>query len=353
MRSEQQTRSRNETACYCEVCKLNRGEKNDIRPAPVHNYSYKPREWRKLSLPHDEFPYHMGVELETSTNPRSESVLWQESAVGLRRPKSLWFAKYDASVTGPEFVSHPATLPYWHDKAAELTEMFQLLIHAGYRSHNGGQAGMHVNISKSAFADIQHLHRFLTFLYVNMEWSLVMSQRTDGQASEWAAMRPYTLDLADRMLGYRYSPTGKYSVVHAPDYTDRLEFRLPRGTLRLDRFYKNLEWTAALIAFTRLNDYAAHNELYPTAFTSWVFDFPMVYENLRMFLLEKDRDLRYAADTGMSIRHDRMEACAYDPEAQGDVYGPPKPSPSDLAYARRRLDYQPVIHTYTTPTTLA
>lgn len=348
MNTEQQELAKHETECSCDACKANRGDKHGIIAAPVRNYTFRPRRWKRLSLKDDTFPYYFGVELETSVNPNTSDVLWQDRAVGLRRPKSLWFAKYDASVSGPEFVSHPATLSYWHDKAAELTEMFRLLVHGGYRSHNGMQAGMHVNISKDAFADAKHLHRFLTFLYVNQSWALEVSQRTAGQASEWACQREYSLQYAEEMLSrHTYGPVGKYSVVYSPDYSDRLEFRLPRGTLRLDRFYKNLEWTAALIAYTRHNDYAVHNELGARNFTSWVFTFPTIYENLVSFLTEKDSGLQYAMERDERGRTTRMADCGYDPAAQGDVFGPPSPSQTELQDSRRRLAYRrPAIHTY-------
>jgi hypothetical protein len=353
MTPEQQELANHETECACDACKASRGDKHGIISAPVRNYSFRPREWKQLSLRDDTFPYHLGVELETSTNPNSSNVLWQEQAVGLRRPKSLWFAKYDASVTGPEFVSHPATLSYWHDKAAELTEMFRLLIHAGYRSHNGGRAGMHVNISKDAFSNDKHLHRFLTFLYVNQWWAHEVSQRTSGGANEWAATTSYTLEYAEQMLSrHSYAPVGKYSVVYSPDYSQRLEFRLPRGTLRVDRFYKNLEWTAAMIAYTRHNDYAAHNELYARTFVSWVFGYPTVYENLKSFFMEKDDVLQEAMTNDIRHRNTRMADCGYDPCDQADVFGPPKPSPEELRRAQWDRRWRtPPIYTYSSTST--
>jgi hypothetical protein len=191
-----------ETECPCAACKARRSDyDSDNVSGVVHAWDYTPRRWSTKRVRGDSFPYAMGVELETSVGRTNEGPLWQETAVGLRRPKTLWFAKYDSSVGGPEFVSHPATLTYWKAKAKELQEMFSLLIHAGYRSHNGGEAGMHINIDKTAFSDARHLHRFLTFLYANENWVLAVSQRSSNQLEQWARQRPYTLSTAERMLG--------------------------------------------------------------------------------------------------------------------------------------------------------
>ena len=334
-----------ETKCGCTACKTRRREPTTNRYGQVHRWNYTPRRWTVKRLTGDTFPYAMGVELETSAHG---DALWQEAVVGLRRPKTLWFCKYDASVSGPEFVSHPATLTYWKSKAPQLQEMFSLLVHAGYRSHDGGEAGMHVNIDKSAFTDARHLHRFLTFLYANPDWTLEVSQRHSGHMNQWAAMRHYTLGHAERMLSTSgYSPTSKYSIVNAPDYQKRLEFRLPRGTLRLDRFYKNLEWTAALIAYTRPVTDPYRLALRAPSFMQWLRDYGTTYENLINFTNERGQQLTSAMERDYLSHAPRLLDCEYDQAAQL-VYGPPRPSDSELeTNAWRNRTHIPYVSDYT------
>jgi len=266
----------------------------------------------------------MGVELETSRKSYNTDVTLDNNiAVDLRRPKTMWFAKYDASVEGPEFVSHPATLTYWQKQAPKLQEMFRLLVHGGFRSHNGGAAGMHINISDDAFEDARHVHRFLTLLYANYEWVLVMSQRTHDQASQWATNRPFKLMQAWEMM----QPSGgtdKYSVVHKPYGQHRYEFRMPRGTLRLDRFLKNLEWTAAMVAFTRItNEYTC---LDPYHFTNFASTHQETYSNLLAFLTEKESELNGAQTRDERGRSQALQDCDYPP--QEPQHGPPRPRAS-------------------------
>ena len=272
----------NETLCYCESCKAKRYETNDLTYRRVHNYSYTPRAWRMHKSTNDKFPYFMGVELETTAYHRDH--LDNGFAVDMRRPKQFWLAKRDGSVTGPEFASHPATLTWWHENEGNLAEMFKMLTHAGFTSHNGGQAGMHVNISRDAFSNAEHLYRFMHLVTMRPDWSITMAQRTLDKANSWAKIYDYSMDTCiSATSGYRRYLTNKYSVVNI--LSNRYEFRLPRGTLRLDRFLKNLEWTAAMVGFTRQNEEVA--DVNPAEFMDWITNFPTVYANLNSFVEEK------------------------------------------------------------------
>jgi hypothetical protein len=277
------------TACACESCKLARFEGTTLKRAVVHTYSYAPRAWKLHKGPEDRYKrnlYYLGVELETSK--RGYTSVSKNIAADMRIPKRFWVAKNDSSVTGPEFASHPATLSWWHSKATELDEMFKMLRHGGYRSHDGGKAGMHVNISRNAFDDARHLYRFLTLLHVDAKWSLVMSQRTESQANQWSSLS-YHNDVGERRrhaIGAFNSSyyCNRYSALNAPSGEPRFEFRLPRGTLRLDRFYKNLEFTVGMIEYTRDNKV---RDCSPVQFMAWVDANKTEYPNLNSFISEK------------------------------------------------------------------
>jgi hypothetical protein len=281
----------NETFCYCDSCKAKRCETNGLARRQVHAYNYTPARWRMHSVTNDKFPYHMGVELETTAYHRDH--LDNGFAVDMKRPKQFWVAKRDGSVSGPEFASHPATLTWWHENQGNLADMFKMLTHAGFTSHNGGQAGMHVNISRNAFSDADHLYRFMRLVTMRPDWSIQMAQRSFDKANSWAKIFNYSQDLCNEAVahGSRYL-TNKYSVVNVQ--RTRYEFRLPRGSLRLDRFMKNLEWTAAMIGFARQNEEVS--EINPATFMEWARNFPTVYANLNSFVEEKKDALIEALD---------------------------------------------------------
>jgi hypothetical protein len=283
--------------CYCESCKFGRLENNKLRHVVIRNYSYKPTlNFKKL--PNDKYHYYMGVELETDnySGRGNYSQVRNAYAASMKRPIRFWVAKTDSSVTGPEFASHPATLDYWHSKKHDLADMFKMLTHAGFRSYENGSCGIHVNISNNAFEDAKHLYRFMTLIHIRPSWSLRMSQRTYSQAAHWATLdgldrtsyRKRVSEAAVARNGNGRPVTDKYTAVHIPNYygdSNRIEFRLPRGTLRLDRFYKNLEWTAGMIEFTRGSRRML--ECTPIKFMAWCRDNKREFPNLVAFLNEK------------------------------------------------------------------
>src|SRR3990167_650019 len=218
-------------------------------------------------------PVLFGVELETSRADADN--IDNEAAAGLAAPQGFWVPKHDSSVSGPEFASLPATLKYWYAHKRHLEGMFEALRHAGYLSHEGGEAGMHVNISNNAFESAEHVTRFLLLLFEDKEWTQKMSQRTASQIAHWSHLGVDYDGADDRYSVERWainayrngSSYERYLALNRPGM-DRYEFRLPRGTLRLDRFMKNLEWTAAMIEFSTPD--AQHGNMTARAFMEWV-----------------------------------------------------------------------------------
>lgn len=281
--------------CACETCKFLRAEDSLIRRSVVNNYSYSPGVWTPKSARNDPFHYHMGVELETDQTGYN---IGNSEAASMKRPARFWIAKSDSSVSGPEFVSYPATLTYWRNNIEEISEMFKMLVHAGYRSHDGGAAGMHINVSQNAFDDAGHFARFLHLIYRSHRWSLLMSQRSGSQVRRWASLDACVntqsiSSLAEGIYNRASFYTNKYSAVNVPAGQGRIEFRLPRGTLRVDRFFKNLEWTVGMTEYTR--QYDAMSDAIPEQFMSWVSENNVRYPYLDSFIGERAERLSDAA----------------------------------------------------------
>lgn len=317
--------------CGCEAHKLARFEGSKLRNAVIHQHTYAPKPWRLKSVKGEENPYFLGVELETDNfstltsrsgyrtggGYRTESQVTPEVAADMRLPRTHWVPKHDSSVSGPEFASHPATMAWWRKNRPQIAEMFKMLLHAGYRSHENDRCGMHVNISRSAFRNAKHLFRFLTLIHANPRWSLRMSQRTEDSASAWAKLErqnvdeetcsriirpPTPVEVPQRdYLGYPRrdiydnplyhtipgdwaSTNDRYVALNAPHAEPRFEFRLPRGTLRIDRFFKNLEWTVGMIEFTRRCKLV---EATPRKFMVWALTNTETYPDLTAFLKER------------------------------------------------------------------
>ena len=312
--------------CECDPCKRKKGLSHNVHSGVIHEYSSQPaRGWAvrrtTAELACGSHAPTFGIELETSIAPavirnlpdepahgcrvygdeseeyvarqNAQQALWTawnlrnnehrnaqavkitaernltaDEAVSTALPRALWHAKYDSSVSGPEFASHPATLAYWRLARPHVAAMMKALLHGGIRSHDGDTCGLHVNIGTDAFdvrdengykdfdATAAHLERFAHLVTMNPRWSTRMSQRTHESVNHWAPItgyldyEGYRKEWAESVARFGRISQDRYCVLNARP-NGRVEFRLPRGTLRVDRFYAKLEWTAAMVEYTR------------------------------------------------------------------------------------------------------
>jgi hypothetical protein len=246
-----------------------------------------------------------------------QTIMTAAEAASVRYPRGLWHPKHDGSVSGPEFASQPATLDWWRKHKAALEAMFTTLLHGGVRSHEGDEAGMHVNISTNAFDSNEgHLFRFARLIHGNKTWARRMSQRTDYSMSHWA---PATMGISDcREWGRAIAREGyanwdRYTATNAGN-DGRIEFRLPRGTLRIDRFFKNLEWTVAMIEFSR--EVTDVELMTPVQFTKYAHDHKREYPYLWSFIQEKFTANAKAAE---AMPDRPIERIASEPSTPPDV----------------------------------
>jgi hypothetical protein len=313
--------------CECDPCKRKRGEPNGVHAGTIHAYTSQPRNGWQVRRTTAELAEMVarptfGIELETSaperivrdlpnrpnvpylpfgadeaTRAERDRMLvererydvrndafrarqrreWADAgnmsadeAVSVAAPRGLWHPKHDGSVSGPEFASQPGTLAYWRSVRPHVASMFRALLHGGMRSHDGDTCGMHVNIGSDAFDGSDHLERFMALVAVNPRWTTRMAQRTHESMQSWANFRDIgdadnRSHLARTWRDYGYAHTSHCSAVNLA-HEGRVEFRIPRGTLRLDRFYAKLEWVASMVEYTRNAD----NATQVSAYMHWV-----------------------------------------------------------------------------------
>src|ERR1035437_2289146 len=278
-REERQPSKIVKRTCGCETCKRDRNEPNAIHEGTVHSYSALPEGgWKFLRAP-GEGSYmggsrllFMGIELETDLSERrggprmpveppyphfADSMHYEErqqisqayddswlvwvrscrdayreywkthnrmsaeEATSLAVPAKAWLPKHDGSVSGPEFVSQPATMAWWNSKQDEIKMMLDGLLHAGLHSHQGDHCGMHVNINTNTFESGKHLFQFATLLIDNRAWATKMSQRTQSSL-HWCEFGEYNLTnpmrrlrWADRAVDDGWAEQDRYAVLNA------------------------------------------------------------------------------------------------------------------------------------------
>ena len=220
----------------CASCYASRRCSSGIR-----DYYYKPE-----PIFHGDAPRYMGVELEVDGageyGENAERILDIGNADG-----ELVYCKHDGSLnSGFEIVSHPCSLDYhlnvfpWPDILREAREM-------GYTSHQAGTCGLHIHVSREAFgsnAEEQDacIARVLYFFEKHWGELLKFSRRTRRQLEQWAnryGLKEHPKEILDNAKAGNYR--NRYTCVNLTN-TDTVEFRMFRGTLKLNTFRATLQF---------------------------------------------------------------------------------------------------------------
>jgi hypothetical protein len=236
---------------YCEACEIDREYCHLI-----NDYSYKPApEFQGTG------PLYMGVELEISTPSYS---LADCAEVAHDRLGSLGYLKEDSSISGSgfELVTHPMSYA-WAMRAFP----WSLLDELRDESCDGSGNGMHVHISRAAFASPCHIYRWMKFLYRNAENVIAVARRRSDQ---WAAFRP---ESRQRVKDYAKGASGhRYSAINTCN-RDTFELRVFASTLDRQEVQAALGLAAASVEYTRalsVTDIVSRAGWEWSSFADWV-----------------------------------------------------------------------------------
>ena len=219
---------------YCNVCYY-------ASPKGINDYYYKPE-----PIFYGEGPRYMGVELEIDGAGELDSKASQILDVANRDGSELLYCKHDGSLDdGFELVSHPMSLEY-HCHQMPWADVLKEAVRLGYQSHRAGTCGLHIHVSRAAFGVTEAeqdaaIARILYFFEKHWEELLKFSRRTPRQLERWAARYGYKeqprdiLDHAKKGYG-----AGRYTCVNLTN-TDTIEFRIFRGTLKLNTLIATLQ----------------------------------------------------------------------------------------------------------------
>lgn len=201
---------------------------------PIQEYSADPPD-DFFGEPKDRIYY--GIELEVvSRRNRAESAQETLDAMG----DDFIVCKEDGSLPdgGYEIVTAPADLPSHRERWSKLLDSPP----AGLVSWDNSSCGMHVHVSREPLSQLT-IGKILVF--VNSEENRGFIVRIAGRSSEsYAKMIPKKASDATKSAANRYQAINLKN-----DAT--VEFRIFRGTLRPESFFKNLEFVAACVAFCR------------------------------------------------------------------------------------------------------
>jgi hypothetical protein len=250
---------------------------NDIT-AP-HRYSYKPHPRFAHATGEAAAPYYMGLELELAhlTNHTDTDAL--TAAI---RDLDWLYVKSDCSVgvegdvhrTGVELVTHPLSPAWMAEHRGDWNRLLRLFRQRRCVTGERANAGLHIHVSRSAFADATHLYRFMRLFYAHKRFTLAMSGRAPALLSEWASVDTTLRTVrAKARAGTNVDPSGwcdahelrRSAVNLAPEHT--AEVRIFAGTFEEVRFHAAWELVHAAVEFTRTATIRATTE---SEFRAWV-----------------------------------------------------------------------------------
>ena len=220
---------------YCRSCLSRQGYHKTI-----HDYYYRPD-----PIFYGTGPRFMGVELEIDEGGENDRkaglILDSATANGLEH----LYIKHDGSLDdGLELVSHPMTLDY-HLKEMPWKGILSKCRELGYVSHLANTCGLHVHISRATFGMTEDeqdkcIARVLYFFEKFWEELLKFSRRTPRQLDRWAARYGYKEQPQDILDHAKKGNVGRYTCVNLTN-TDTIEFRMFRGTLKLNTLIATLQ----------------------------------------------------------------------------------------------------------------
>jgi len=223
---------------YCEYC-------YDRLEGDIEEYSYKPD-----PIFYGDGDRFFGVELEIDCGGK-----YDESASKIKSEANVRcehiYCKSDGSLDdGFEIVTHPMTLDY-HLHNMYWADILHEAVRLGYKSHMTSTCGLHVHINRDAFGEDRDeqekvIERILFFVELHWNEIFVFSRRSQHSMNRWAArygMEKTGKEILDKA---KKGNTGRYAAVNLCPYAT-IEFRLFRGTLKLNTLFATLQFVNRII----------------------------------------------------------------------------------------------------------
>lgn len=270
----------------CENC-------YESNPRGINNWDYTPElnyhgtslNGHRIRFRRNDAPY-IGFELEVENYRNRKSNTEMAEALVEQVGGDLIFCKDDGSLhNGFEIASHPFTWAWWVKNRGKFDSLFELLPKYGFRSSRTSTCGMHVHLTRTSFHTSQ-LYKIIKLVYDHQPWSEKIAQR---QSTQYAA---YTINGQERgemrSLVAKAQPNSyddqKYVAINTRSDRNTVEYRLFRGTLRKERFHKNIEFAYATYCYGKD---ASLKDINPQSFTEFVNKKWRSYRNLHSFMKER------------------------------------------------------------------
>jgi hypothetical protein len=226
----------------------------------------------------------MGFELETQI-PNSRLNEAARYALHQLQDKEIAQLKHDGSIGGGfEIVTQPHTYKKYLENKVLWETIDTLRRDYSARSWDSETCGMHIHISRKAFANGRHTHRFIEFIYRNSD----MMMKFGGRKSSYARFNDaWGFDEFDKPIftlegksnGDELRGGEKFTAVNTLK-RDTLELRFMRGTTNINGVKANLGMAHAMVNYTRDLNESMSNWYDWQSFVDYVNGIPYIYDEL-------------------------------------------------------------------------
>ena len=250
-------------------------DEDNVPRSGLHSYEENVLDWceyNRESIAQGALLF--GVELEMEPRGRTDQSDLIEALGGITQEK--YILKEDGSLDdGVELVTIPLCLEEHTTRFGwdEVLDEMPSIAKSGAGTEN---CGMHVHINKAALSHLQ-IGKMLVFLNsaVLRDFITIIAQRESNS---------YCTRSVKRFTDGRGISEFRHDIANVGSQT--VEIRMFRGTLRVDRILKNIEFCHALVLFCRdasLTEIECWDE-----FAAWVLKRRSQYPHLVKFLAEKE-----------------------------------------------------------------
>ena len=260
---------------YCSACHESSG--HDCRGTDqegIHSYGYKPENNSGLIF-HGGSPLthqrgaagykgqrFMGVELEIDGGGTSGENA--RALLELSDGERLFYIKEDGSLSnGMEIVTHPATLAF-HLTEFPWKEVTGKAASLGYKSHNAGTCGMHVHVSRNSLGGTMGARDHTISKLIILLWRhWPNAWRFSRRRNDSYCRQQYEGHKVSREGLYNAKHQGRNTALNVSGGMATIEFRLFRGSLKVDTIRATLQFVDVLI------DYAMSNGVVRVTKSEW------------------------------------------------------------------------------------
>lgn len=197
-------------------------------------------------------PY-LGIELEIESKRFMEERHLNECAVEIRSifPDDFIYFEHDGSLeNGFENITQPATLDYHYNLKNVYKEAFKILTREGFISHNTSTCGLHVHFNRNFFGDQEDFCVLKLLYLVEKFWNNLekFSRRSLYSIERWCKKSYDTPE--EKLRKSKEGNANRYETVNLTN-KNTIEFRIFRGTLKLNTFIATLQLCNNLIMLSK------------------------------------------------------------------------------------------------------